>query len=234
MSLKDGRCKTITFNGETKTQAAWARSLGIKPDTLWRRLQRMPIKQALTQKLREPAKILNGLTFRELSKKIGISENTLRKRYSCYTIPIDSKLPQGYSKSSGVELILYRKWLGLRARVRNSSHYAHVKIDPKWEDYEKFREEMGKSFFLLSPKKKEIYLDRIDNEKGYSKTNCRWVDAKLSAQNRTSTRWIKFKGRTLTLTDWASKLGMSISGLAYRLDTWPLERALTTPVRKNP
>lgn len=46
-------------------------------------------------------------------------------------------------------------------------------------------------------------------------------------------RYITYAGRTLRLFEWSRLIGVSHVTLLYRLSKWPVERALTTPVRKK-
>lgn len=48
---------------------------------------------------------------------------------------------------------------------------------PEWERFENFLEDMGEQPLGFS-------LDRIDNSKGYSKENCRWVPWQVQMRNR--------------------------------------------------
>lgn len=49
--------KIIVFNGQAKTQAEWAKSIGLTPKALWDRLERYkwPLERALTQPKRRHA-----------------------------------------------------------------------------------------------------------------------------------------------------------------------------------
>ena len=51
-------------------------------------------------------------------------------------------------------------------------------------------------------------LERIDNEKGYSKDNCKWATKHEQACNRRNTLMITFNGKTQTMTDWAREYGL--------------------------
>lgn len=52
-----------------------------------------------------------------------------------------------------------------------------ITVDINWKKYENFVDDMG-----LQPNK--LTLDRIDNNQGYNKNNCRWVDYIIQASNR--------------------------------------------------
>jgi len=70
-------------------------------------------------------------------------------------------------------------------------------------------------------------LERKDNNKGYSKDNCKWATAKEQANNRRSNRLIPFNGKRLSLSEWAKNLCIDKSALRLRLKKWTVERALT-------
>lgn len=61
-----------------------------------------------------------------------------------------------------------------------------------------------------------LYLDRIDNAKGYSPSNCRWVTPQQSVDNRRCTIKITFKRRTMTLRAWSEALGINVNTLYSR------------------
>ena len=78
----------------------------------------------------------------------------------------------------------YTSWHAMRNRCNNpvAANYAlyggrGIAICPEWDSFEQFWADMG-----TRPAGKSI--DRIDNEAGYSKDNCRWATASEQQQNK--------------------------------------------------
>lgn len=126
---------------------------------------------------------------------------------------------------------LYNIWLQMRYRCTRKNHPSYknyggrgIKCDPRWDKFSLFLKDMENSW------KEGMSLDRIDNNGNYCKENCRFTDRKTQAINRRNTRFFEHDNHSLTLTDWASKLGMKRSTLAMRIYkyNWSVERTLTT------
>lgn len=76
-----------------------------------------------------------------------------------------------------------------------------------------------------------LSIDRIDNEKGYSPENCRWVDEIQQANNKGNSHRITFNGETHTIAEWARLIGVPSTRIRDRLRLgWSIEKALTEPV----
>lgn len=120
---------------------------------------------------------------------------------------------------------IYKVWCSMRHRCSNSRDkwYVGVAICKRWDDFETFRSDMGA---MPSPSHQ---IDRIKNHLGYTPSNCRWVTPQQNALNRRSTRWIKYRGKTQSMSQWAADLGLSVRTIKARIDYlgWPLEKALT-------
>jgi len=79
----------------------------------------------------------------------------------------------------------YVSWQKMKDRCLNENHkyFKHyggrgITIDPKWMQFEGFFEDMGKMPAL------GYSLDRIDNDLGYCKENCRWIPRRDQPKNR--------------------------------------------------
>lgn len=78
-------------------------------------------------------------------------------------------------------------------------------------------------------------IDRIDNDKGYSPDNCRWVSYEVQNNNQRSNYYITYRNSTHTLAEWAKILNINYETLKCRLrrNHWDVDKAFTTPVRER-
>ena len=131
----------------------------------------------------------------------------------------------------GLKTRTYEIWKGMKARChnkKNKSYYNYgakgIEVCKSWRNsYAQFLADMGEA-----PEGKTI--DRIKGNRGYEKNNCRWASRAEQSRNTIQNRWLTFRGQTMVLQDWATKIGISSCGLRHRLTIgWPLGMALTTP-----
>ena len=77
----------------------------------------------------------------------------------------------------------YNSWRGMIQRCTNPNHkyYERYKglVCEEWLEFDNFLRDMGERVIGTS-------LDRIDNEKGYCKENCRWATPSMQVRNRRS------------------------------------------------
>ena len=118
-----------------------------------------------------------------------------------------------YGKTHGMKYTReYQIWGTMKKRCLKSNMPSYkyygakgVTVCEKWMTFEGFFEDMGYSNGLC--------LDRIDNTKGYSKENCRWVTHKQNNRNKSNN--VVFFGKTLT--EWSEITKLSIQVLSYRI-----------------
>jgi len=110
-----------------------------------------------------------------------------------------------------------------------------IKICKSWRlDFLNFKRDMYESYLEHVSKhgEKNTQIDRIDNLKNYSKSNCKWSTVAEQCRNRRSNIVVEFKGEDIVLKDLALLVGMKYNTLYRRfiLRRWPLEKALNTPL----
>ncbi len=103
---------------------------------------------------------------------------------------------------------VYRTWIAMLSRCRdeNNANYVNygargITVCERWYKFGDFYEDMGDLPFY------EAQLDRIDNEKGYFKENCRWVTAKENSRNKRNTKRIKTSSGSLVQAELIEKIG---------------------------
>lgn len=127
---------------------------------------------------------------------------------------------------------LHTAWKNMLARCENPHCPGYegyggrgITVCDEWHAFYPFY-----SWSLLNGYADDLTIDRIDNNKGYSPDNCRWVSQKRNSRNRRNNRVITFNGESLCMAEWAERLGITFQALDDRLRSkrWSLERALTT------
>lgn len=128
---------------------------------------------------------------------------------------------------------IYRSWFNMKTRClnkKNSSYPSYggrgIDICEKWLSFKGFLEDMGDSY------EGGLTLDRIDNNRGYCKENCRWANKVQQARNtrnveRAKKYWVN--DERLTIREIAEIFGIKRTTLDMRLNTygWSLYNAVT-------
>jgi hypothetical protein len=131
----------------------------------------------------------------------------------------------------------YRAWQTMRLRclVPTNAAYADyggrgITVCDRWKDSpENFLADMGPK---PSPKHE---LDRIDNDRGYEPSNCRWVTRSENDRNRRSTVWVTFDGERRRWADLCEQFGVAGDTAKWRMKNlgWSAERTFRTPVGRK-
>lgn len=128
---------------------------------------------------------------------------------------------------------VYHVWKAMRQRCENpkAQRYADyggrgIRVCDEWKSFERFFSDMGN-------RPKGYSLDRIDNDGGYNKANCRWATTKQQNNNNRRNRIVELNGEKRTIAEWADRVGLDWTTIRNRLDIhgWSVEQALSAPVK---
>lgn len=102
-----------------------------------------------------------------------------------------------------------------RCENKNGSSYERyggrgITVCSEWLSFDNFVRDMGE-------RPNGLTLDRIDNNQGYCKQNCRWATMITQANNRTSNHIIEFMGQKKTATQWSRELGIPTPTILTRI-----------------
>lgn len=129
----------------------------------------------------------------------------------------------------------YKVWHGMLKRCNDPSHYAYkdyggrgITVCERWERFENFYEDMCPRPY---PK---ATLDRIDNNKGYSKENCRWADFSTQNCNTRAQNLLTIDGVTKNVNTWAKENGISFTLIKARLGKGLTGKDLIAPPHSLP
>lgn len=142
----------------------------------------------------------------------------------------------GLSRKNGIETEEYKTWRRIKNRCLNikDPNYKYyggrgIKVCEEWvTNYSKFLEDMG------TKPSKDYSIERIDNNLGYSKENCKW--ATKIEQNKNTRKTLKFKylGKTQCLKDWCTELNLKYNTIKKRIlnKKMSFEDAIILPNKK--
>lgn len=99
----------------------------------------------------------------------------------------------------------YYIWSTMKQRCYNVNNHKYsdygargISVCDRWigkSGFKNFLEDMGERPFLHT-------LDRIENDKDYSKENCRWATPKEQGANKRNNIWIEYNGERKIAAEW--------------------------------
>ncbi len=128
----------------------------------------------------------------------------------------------------------FRTWESMIARCYKPNRHDYPRYGGRRITVcDQWRESFAAFYADMGPRPSANHsIDRVDNDGPYCPENCRWATRKQQSRNMRSNLLITFQGETLCLTDWAEKLGVSLTALKHRVARgWSNKRTLTQPVR---
>jgi hypothetical protein len=128
----------------------------------------------------------------------------------------------------------YKIWINMIGRCENKKAINYedyggrgITVSTEWHDYWNFIDDMMPVPF------EGAELDRIDNNKGYSKENCRWVTHSENQRNRRTNVRVKYNKEEMLLIEFCEKYNLPYIATHARIFIlgWSLDRCITTPVK---
>lgn len=133
-------------------------------------------------------------------------------------------------------------WKGMVRRCHDAKFYSFqwygargIAVYEPWRQGAKgFRRFVDYVLETIGPRPTEAHqLDRIDTDRDYEPGNLRWATPRENGNNRRNCRYVTFRRKKLTISQWARLTGIGEATIRQRLNRgWPVEKALTEPKRK--
>lgn len=127
---------------------------------------------------------------------------------------------------------LYRIYAHMKDRCLNPNDKNYInygdrgiKITYEWNEFEGFRD-----WALNNGYQENLTIDRIDVNRDYEPSNCRWVTMKVQNNNKRNNLYVVYQGREKTLKQWSEEMNIKYSTLYGRIVKrgWEIDRAMET------
>ena len=157
---------------------------------------------------------------KELEIVFSSVKNSITKSCGCHSKDLAKKRMQELNfKHGAFSSPEYNCYQSMKKRCLNSNHksFKHyggrgITISENWiNSFEQFLNDMGKRPGL------NYSIERINNDLGYSKENCKWATKKEQSRNLRTNRVLEFNGEKKCLAEWADFLNLSWQNLFYKI-----------------
>jgi hypothetical protein len=164
------------------------------------------------------------------TKEIRIDALTSQKTKSCGCLQSEWRETGKANRLHGkTNTTTYRAWKGIKSRCLNprSKDFKHyggrgITMCKFWQkSFVNFYNDMGEC-------KNNMTIERIDNNKGYDKTNCKWTHFSKQNSNKRTNIFVKYNNKKYCLKELTRKLGLDYDKVHYRYKKRgiPLEKAI--------
>lgn len=124
----------------------------------------------------------------------------------------------------------YMTWSAMIQRCTNPHNKAYhdygdrnITVCNRWKQFENFISDVG-------PRPRGFTLERVNNDLGYSKENCKWVPRVVNNNNKRNNILITHNEITQTAAQWSRKSAVTYRTFMKRLERgWSLIDALSKP-----
>lgn len=133
---------------------------------------------------------------------------------------------------------LHNIWGSMKQRCTNPKKRSYkwygqkgIKVCPEWMSFPNFF-----SWAINNGYADGLTIDRINTDKGYEPSNCRWADKNTQINNKSSTLHYAYNGKEMPLIEIARETGIDRHFLyqRVRLLGYPIEEAIEFPSGEIP
>lgn len=164
-------------------------------------------------------KIILGVTLR----------NGRSRSCGCFRADCNTERLTQHGGASSPE---YAIWMGMRQRCSNPSNKEFhnyggrgIKVCKRWQSFKNFIADMGQR------PSRDLSIERINNDKGYSPGNCKWGTTFEQANNTRVNVFFGIDGVEKTVSQWSRISGITPTTIYGRIRSgWPVEKAVFQPV----
>lgn len=130
-----------------------------------------------------------------------------------------TNIGQKQKKHGMYQTRIYSIWENMKARCNcpSEKHYMNyggrgIKVCQSWNEFENFYK-----WAIQNGYNDNLTIDRIDNDKGYSPDNCRFVSRIVQQNNRRVNKTITYNNETHTIAEWSRIKNIKASTIRARL-----------------
>ncbi len=177
----------------------------------------------------------------------GHLRNGKTKSCGCYNSDVTAERNHTIKKKHGGAIHtrrerLYKIFISMHHRCEKEYHPQYeryggrgISVCDEWSGehgYENFRNWAFQNGFDPTAKRKDMSIDRIDNDGNYEPSNCRWTSYKQQSNNRRSNHLITIDGITHTISEWADIVEIDQRTISSRIfNGWSEQDAVLRPKR---
>lgn len=143
----------------------------------------------------------------------------------------------GVVKHGMRQTLIYKIWLGIMSRcyIKSATGYKNyggrgIKVCKRWHSFQNFYTDMGEKPYP------NYSIDRINNNKDYSKKNCRWSSPIEQANNKTNSLKVKVFDEVFSLSEAAklfAEVNYETAKMRIHRGKWPSLSAVLEPKQVN-
>jgi hypothetical protein len=147
---------------------------------------------------------------------------------SCGCLQHKTQFKKTHGKTNTPEFAV---WHAMRHRCKNKRFKRYggrgISVCERWNSFANFLDDIGER---PSPNHS---IERIDNNLGYFKENCRWATPEDQANNRITNKIYEINGTKNTLAQWCRFYNIRYGTVCMRIHKygWGIRDALTRPIR---